>query len=520
MTYTFKTEPFAHQRAEFDAHTADASRALYWEPGLGKTKAVIDASAALFAGGEITGIFSLAPQGVHRNFITKQLPAHLPDAVRSRTCTLFYETGRSGTTAYKRKLELFLASRGGFSVLSMSYDGLTTPAGAALAKAFMESRRCLYAADEAGRFKTPTAKRTKYVLASATYAPYRRIMTGTPIDNAPWDVWSQIKFLDGSRHDAPSPFWAAHGLDSIEAMKAQFQCRHLEAIHVPGGAGKTKRVWAPDRDPAGNPIWKNLPRLWEILSPIASRILKADVLDLPPKLYGRHEFELTTAQQDAYDKLRKDAFVMLDGKVATAQLAITLLLRLQQITSGYLPTIVPPDPDANGDFDAEPEVVMHRFENNPRIVALREITEDYTGKVIVWARYREDIDQIMALAADMGRRAVRYDGAVSESQRAINEAEFQDGAADWFVSNQQVGGEGLTLTAARKVVYYSNSFKLKDRLQSEDRPHRIGQEFPVDYTDIVAAGTVDERFVDSLLGKFNMAAQCTGDTVRAWLARG
>jgi SNF2 family DNA or RNA helicase len=279
-----------------------------------------------------------------------------------------------------------------------------------------------------------------------------------------------------------------------------------------------KRVYVPDRDKAGNPIWKNLDHLWRILGTISTRVLKADVLDLPPKLYSRHEFELTQEQREVYDRMSADACVMLsENRLATAQLAITLLLRLQQIACGYLPCMEQAQPDEDGDFDAEPMMVLHRFDVNPRIEALREVTEDRPRKTIIWARFVEDINQIMTLAKDMGRKAVRYDGSIPEEQRSRNEKEFQEGDADWFVSNQQVGGEGLTLTAASFMVYYSNSFKLKERLQSEDRPHRIGQLNPVEIIDLVATDTTDDRHISALLSKYNMASQCTGDVVRSWL---
>jgi SNF2 family DNA or RNA helicase len=86
-----------------------------------------------------------------------------------------------------------------------------------------------------------------------------------------------------------------------------------------------------------------------------------------------------------------------------------------------------------------------------------------------------------------------------------------------FVSNPQAGATGLTLTQAQTVIYYSNSFKLVDRLQSEDRAHRIGQEHPVNYIDLVAGGTVDEKIVRSLRDKWDVAAQITGDELKDWL---
>ena len=87
----------------------------------------------------------------------------------------------------------------------------------------------------------------------------------------------------------------------------------------------------------------------------------------------------------------------------------------------------------------------------------------------------------------------------------------------WPRKPPSVGGLGLTLTCARSVLYYNNSFSLEERLQSEDRPHRIGQEHPVQYTDLMAQGTIDVHIARALVKKYNVASQITGDEVRAWL---
>ena len=102
---------------------------------------------------------------------------------------------------------------------------------------------------------------------------------------------------------------------------------------------------------------------------------------------------------------------------------------------------------------------------------------------------------------------------------------FNSGDIPFFVGNPAKGARGLTLNAAKSVVYYSNSFKLRDRLQSEDRPHRIGQDgvahegygFGVLYGDVLAANTTDIKIVRSLREKFDIAGQLTGDKLREWI---
>ena len=75
----------------------------------------------------------------------------------------------------------------------------------------------------------------------------------------------------------------------------------------------------------------------------------------------------------------------------------------------------------------------------------------------------------------------------------------------------------MTLTAAHTMVYYSNSFDLEKRLQSEDRAHRIGQTKNVTYIDLIAVGTVDEKIVKALRDKINIATQVMGEDFKQWL---
>ena len=215
----------------------------------------------------------------------------------------------------------------------------------------------------------------------------------------------------------------------------------------------------------------------------------------------------------------------LDGDTPViAALAITRLLRLQQITCGYLPT----------DDEDEPLYVIPGA--NRRLDLLCDLIEAQQQKTIVWARFQMDITLILAELKKRGIKAVRYDGLVNDDERAEAKALFQgeralydrgqvvgretippEEQAQVFVGNPAAGATGLTLTAAKTVIYYSNSFKLIDRLQSEDRAHRIGQDNSVLYIDLVAEDTVDEKVVEALRNKFNVASQITGDRLKDWL---
>jgi SNF2 family DNA or RNA helicase len=158
---------------------------------------------------------------------------------------------------------------------------------------------------------------------------------------------------------------------------------------------------------------------------------------------------------------------------------------------------------------------------NKRIDEVLSIVEESDGKMIIWANYRHDIESIkIALAKEYGMNAVgTYYGDTDDEERSRVVRDFQDMDSEmrFFVGNPRTGGYGLTLTAASIVVYYSNSFDLEVRLQSEDRAHRIGQTKSVTYIDLITPKSVDEKIVQALRDKIDIATQVLGEDVKQWL---
>jgi len=150
-----------------------------------------------------------------------------------------------------------------------------------------------------------------------------------------------------------------------------------------------------------------------------------------------------------------------------------------------------------------------------------ELLEETEGKVIIWANYVEDIKNITnSLKKAYGEAStVEYYGAVDSTLRQDNIAQFQqkNSPTRYFVGNAQTGGYGITLTAANTVIYYSNSYDLEKRLQSEDRAHRIGQTGSVTYVDLIAEDTIDERIVKALRSKINIANEIMGEDINTWI---
>jgi hypothetical protein len=502
MTYQFKTEPLSHQRKVFHETADKAAFAIFWEQGTGKTKLAIDTTAQLFLEGQIDGLLVVAPNGVHRNWVSDELPKHMPDAVLKRMRAVSYDNNKSQTQRHQTELE-DTVKHPGLAVLCMSYDSLmssskasknakTKPRGKEWAKRFLIRRKVMYILDESEAIKTPKAKRTKTFLASAPYASFRRIMTGTPITNGPFDIYSQMKFLK-------TDFWVPHGISNFTSFKQHF------GVWFTAEDCKRMHGYDPGYDQLVE--YRNLDQLQKIIEPWSSRVLKEEVLDLPPKVYSKRRFDMNPEQKRVYEELKTEFFSELaNGALIEAPLAIVRLLRFQQITCGYV---------AERD---EPITLLG--DNNPRLDLAVETAESIPDKAIIWARFTKDIDQLMDA---LPGKAVRYDGKVDDDEAERAKLDFQHGDAQWFVANPAKGKAGLTLHAAeaemqcKTVMYYNNSFKLNDRLQSEDRAHRIGQKHSVNYIDLIASGTVDEHILSSLRNKLDIASKITGDQIKEWI---
>jgi len=489
------TELYPFQLAEHLAHRDARAWGYCWEMGCGKTAGIVADAAYLFRGARIDRFLALAPNGVHRAWAQDELPKHLPDDLPRRIHCWSTASARTRRAEAARAAFLAPAAERPLLCLCVSYDALMTEDCAKFVRRFLDGGPALAAADESQMLKSPDARRTKRCLALAAHAPYRRIATGTIVPDRPFDVYAQLRFLDP---DA----WRAVGCGSFFAFKAAFgrwEDRYANGHSYPALLG-----------------YRNLEAMRSVVDSLTSRVRKADVLpELPPKTYRRVYFELSPAQRRAYRELRDEAMTVLaGGETVTAQLVITRLLRMQQVTSGYAPSDLPGE-------DGE-RAELRVGDDNPRLDALLRTLEGIEGQAIVWCRFRRDVGDILAALAAAGETAARYDGACSEDEARAAVEDFRAGRARFFVSNPSKGGTGLTLNEAGAEVFYNTSHKLAERLQAEDRAHRIGQRKSVQIVDLVAMDgdepTLDLAILRALASKREIAAQVQGDEMREWLS--
>lgn len=480
-----KTKPFNHQLKEYEDHKDDEIRGEFWEQGTGKTKVIIDTLAYLYRKGEVDALCVIAPNGVHRNWVSDEIPAHLDDDLLKKTrCYIHY----SSDAKYRKKQYEDTLKNKGLAVFVISYNAIITPRGQKRWKEFLSKRKCLYVLDESQRVKTPNCKWSRRILGSKRVSKYRRILSGTPVANSPFDIYNQLRFLDPD-------VWKKYEITSLQEFQQYF------ALWITCQLKEKKGTFEKVH------CYRNLEKLKEEMNRLGSRVTKDEVLDLPPKLFSKRYFELTPRQKKLYQQMKEELFIELEegGGRLTGALPIVRLLRFQQICCGYVPA-----------SDEDPTLVQID-DVNPRIALLGEVCEDTHHKGIIWARFTKDIDMIMDLMRKKKYSAVKVNGSVTGPARGEALDAFQKGDVQWLVANQQAISTGVTLHAARTVIYYSNTFSLEMRLQTEDRAHRIGLLHPVHYIDLLSDGPVDQRIVDSLRNKMDIACQVTGDSIKDWI---
>ena len=477
--YRFKTKPYEHQLEALEKSWAQKTYALFMEMGTGKSKVLVDNIATLYDRGAIKGALIIAPKGVYKNWDQIEFPVHMAEHV-DYTKVLW-----EPTITKKKQLELdtLFDDKGDLKILIMNVEAFSTSKGLDFAYSFLNIflGRALIGVDESTTIKNPTAKRTKNILKLADLAKYRRILTGSPVTKSPLDLYSQCEFLD--------PYHLGH------QSYYSFRARYAHMIDRNFGGRRVQIV--------GN--YRRLPELTEKLDKFSYRVLKEDCLDLPPKVFTKRLVDLTTEQEKVYREMKHMAIAELNGGVMSTMNVMTQLMRLHQITCGH--------------FKADDGTITH-LKNN-RVNTLMDLLDETEGKVIIWANYREDIKNIVeTLKKAYGDDStVEYHGGVDATLRQDNIALFQEknGPTRYFVGNPQTGGYGITLTAANTVIYFSNSYDLEKRLQSEDRAHRIGQTGSVTYVDLIAEKTIDEKIVKSLRDKIDIANEIMGEDLKDWI---
>lgn len=363
-------------------------------------------------------------------------------------------------------------------------------------------------ADEAHRVKDPHAKQTRALWYVGDRTPYRFALTGTPVANSPEDIWTLMRFVSPMEYPKKTAFIERYALQTTNIFG------------FPQVAG-IKAEYADE--------------LFRVLDPRFVRRVKAAVLpQLPPIVRTVRSVRMETPggsktkQGQAYETMRKEMVVALDGGVLLATDPLQQALRLCQFASACGEMV------DKGRRGAAGEVLLDLQLTDPscKVDALEDILlEMGSQQIVVFAQSRQLIEiayaRLLKAAAakdgpHFGMRVATITGMVPDHERAAAVREFQAGAIKVLLLTLAAGGEGLTLTAASTAVFLQRSWSAVENEQAEARIHRIGQEADsVTVIDIVTENTIESRVRQVLLSKAGMLEEICRDeeSLRGWFAK-
>lgn len=461
IDFPFVLPPFAHQHLAFQLSRDKYAFALLAEMGTGKTKILIDTAAYLFMTGQIDAVLVFAPNGVHNQWVKEEIPKHMPRCVTYSALDF-----KARSTKTLKQFDSLLKFNHGLRILSMNIECLQHDRLYQYVLTFLKAfPRNMVIMDESTDIKTPGSIRTKNALALRKYTLYRRIATGSPIPNGVEDFYSQFAFLDPD----------ILGYQSYYTFRNHF-CRM--------GGWENKKIVG----------YKNIDELQEKIEGWSFRIRKKDCLDLPESIYITLPFTMTAAQQKAYSDMKENFIYELENTEITAVNVISMLNKLQQITSGFIIT------KEGTAIDLMP------LEENPKIKLVDKILKEVDSKIIIWAAFTKDIENLAEYFRRKNVKFVTYYSKTSSAEKEQakhlirNDPEYRV-----FIGNPKAAGVGLNLAVANEVIYYSYTPDSKDREQSKARTERIGMTGSCTYTDLYAVDTINEKILKALNAKKNLS---------------
>lgn len=439
-----------------DAKTPGGGFGELFEMGCGKTLTTIAVAGALYNLGKIDRVLVVAPTSV-----CSVWPHDL-----NQFATFPWEARVLLGDKKKRLKALNELENWPFKALRIAVINYESTHREGIFEALAAYKPDLIVCDESQRIKNPSAAQSKALHKLGDAAPFRMILSGTPVQNNAVDLYSQYRFLDPAVYGAN--FYA-------------FKNRYC----IMGGYGQHQIVG-----------YRNMDELVEKEHSVAYRVTKEECLDLPQQTFINRYVQFTDAEQAIYEQLRKSSFLELEtGENVTATTILTMYLRLMQLTGGFL----------TADESTRPKQV-----NTAKLDALADIVDDYVvdagKKLVIFARFRAEIAAIENL---LRLRKIQYGsiyGDVPMEERGKIVEDFQTNPdTKVFVAQIQTAGLGITLHAASTAVFYSYDYNYANYAQALARIHRIGQRLPVTYIHLVVDGSIDEKILAALESKEDMA---------------
>lgn len=518
---------FDHQIKARDKFRDMNEIALFFEMGCGKTLTSMMIMCDKYKAGVIDSLLVVAPNDVHKQWYDDLCN---DDSTLSRAiaqegvpCSGQIIGGRGGQKEFFQ-----FDDDGKLHIVCVNIDTFSTPHKWEPIVEWANANKTAIIVDEATVIKNPTSKRSqrmlyefnnirkrgKTIVSSEKINPVRVVLTGTPVTNGPIDLWAIMEFVKpnyfGRNYFSFMNYYGMHTqltvndrrinvLITEKTWKMIHDCDSFMEAAVLTGCSEDTYLTVKHQDHYIGP-YKHADELKVLLEPNAVFAKLVDCVDMPATHYITKSISLSPSQQACYDNMKSELLAEFEDHVSTAKNKLVVSIRLQQISSGFimghkdnLDEDIPFWSTMNDDdYDVTPDEVVWLGDSNPRLDQMMRDIDELDKPILILTRFSAEADKIFTMLKD------KYNTCLITGWKTVGSIEgFKNGDYDIMVANTTKIARGHNLQRAHTTIYYSNTYSMELRQQSEFRTFRIGQKYPCTYIDYVSC-PIDTAILESL----------------------
>lgn len=524
---------FEHQKLAREKFKGLDEIALFFEMGCGKSVTSLSIMIDKYKEGKIDSLLIVAPNDVHKQWFDDLCNE---DALLSQIleqehvpCTGQIIGGRGG-----QKQFYDFEDDDKLHIVCVNIDTFSQPHKWEVIVDWVNKNKTAIIIDEATSIKNPNSKRSQRMLYEFNDVMKKRntvlfsgkkpntsvrcVLTGTPVSNGPMDLWSIMEFIKpnyfGRNYYSFMNYYGVHTklkLDTGQQISVLLTektwhgikgCKDYAEAFNTFGCSEDTYMTVMHQDHYIGP-YKHADELKQLLEPVAVFAKLTDCVDMPPVHYITKEVPLSDAQKACYNDMKHDLLATYDDNVATAKNKLVVTLRLQQIASGFImghKEINPEDlelpcwsdVESADEYDVTPDEVIWLGDTNPKLEQLKRDVAELDKPLLILTRFSAEAAKIYDLLKDDYSCMLFTGWKTTGSIDKFKAGEFQI-----MIANTTKIARGFNLQIAHTTIYYSNTFSMELRQQSEFRTFRMGQKYPCTYIDYVSC-EVDKTIADAL----------------------
>jgi SNF2 family DNA or RNA helicase len=495
--------------------------------GCGKTLTSMMIICDKYKAGKIDSLLVVAPNDVHKQWFDDLCNAgstlSIALAQEGVSCDGQILGGRGG----QKQFYDFDYDKKNLHIVCVNIDTFSQPHKWEPIVEWVNTHNTAIIIDEATSIKNPSSKRSQRMLYEFNDVVKKRntvlfsgkkpntvvrcVLTGTPVSNGPMDLWSIMEFIKPNyfnrNYYSFMNYYGMHTKLTVNDRQINVlltektwhgikRCETYAEAFNTFGCSEDTYLTIQHQDKYLGP-YKHADELKELLAPAAVFAKLTDCVDMPACNYIVKEVSLSGEQQEAYDSMQHDLLAEYGDHVSTAKNKMVAAMRLQQISSGFIMGHSEEyDNDApiwdDDAFDVGPDEVVWLGSTNPRLEQLKRDVAELSKPLLILTRFSAEADKIYNMLKDdyscMLFTGWKTTGSIEE---------FKQGKFEIIVANTNKIARGFNLQIAHSTIFYSNTFSMELRQQSEFRTFRMGQKHPCTYIDYVSCG-MDKTVLDSL----------------------